>query len=446
MDRITSEDKHFSHVSPFACSGKGAATGTSTFVPLLLVVVAFGVYLTDFGLRVEHVVIYPLFFVSLLIHAIRQTILNRVRQLLLLLVLFGLALFWLLTITWILTGGCNPWIVLANADNYAIPIAVIFVLSAFLRKCSEQDASIITVKVCDLLVIILATNSLMIIIQVTTGASFFFEPFMPPANSLTGLTVWQHSLNMGRYIGLFSTPFEAGITYTLGIFSWLYAANLRKRNSIFRQMFLLLMIIGGVLTVSKAFLLGLFIFIVYLLTDYKRSKIIINWRLILIVPLAVFITDILVGQWKGLDYFLRLFSFERRHPLDLISLYSAGRYGAVDSWVSSSFICVLRESPLCGFGLGNRTVVDSAYLYAFWHGGIVGLVIQLSILFILGWNGIRNFKYCEEGKFLTVLTVYVVIANLGAPVLTKNKFATVFWVIVSLLFMTIAYKRRRVQS
>lgn len=446
MGRITSEDRHFTHVSPFACSGKGPATGISTFVPLLLVVATFGIYLTDFGLRVEHLVIYPLFFISLLVHALRQTLLNRVRMLFLLVVLLGVLFFWLLAVTLISTGGGNLRAILANADNFAIPIAIIFVMSAFIRNYSEQNAQRMLVKVCNLLAIILAINGLMTIIQVITGASFFFKPFMATADPLTGLTVWDRSLNMGRYIGVFSTPFEAGITYSMGIFGWLHTAKLRRRNSIFQQVLLMLIIVGGILTVSKAFLLGLLIFIVYLFTDYKRAKTIINWRLILIVPLAVSFGDMVMRQWKGLNFFLRLFLFEVTNFSDLIILFSGNRYGIADSGTLNKFVYIWREAPLSGLGLGDSSVCDSAYLYNFLHGGLVALAIQFLILFILGWNGIKSFKYCEEGKFLTVLTAYVVIANLGAPVLTKNKFATVFWVIVSLLFMIIAYKRRRVHS
>ena len=50
----------------------------------------------------------------------------------------------------------------------------------------EQDLQKMLVKVCNLLVIILAINGLMTIIQVITGASFFFKPFMAPADPLTG--------------------------------------------------------------------------------------------------------------------------------------------------------------------------------------------------------------------------------------------------------------------
>lgn len=445
MARITSGGKHIREFRPFACREKGAATGFSALIPLIIVVAAFGIYLTDFGLRLEHIIIYPLFFISLLMHALKRPLLSKVRPLFLLVVLLSINFVWLVLITLVSTGEGTLWVVLANADNFAIPIAIIFVLSAFIRNYSGHDAQRMLVKVCDLLVIILATNGLLTIVQVTTGISFFFQPFLPPPDAVTGLTLWDRSLTMGRYIGLFSSPFEAGITYSLGLFGWLYAAKVKKRKNIFNRVLLVLMIVGGILTVSKAFLLGLFIFIVYLLTDYKRAKPVFDWRLILLVPLVLVLADIVVEQWAGLAFFLRLFSFEERSLSDLYVLFSAGRYGISDSDVWIRVATVFREMPFCGFGLGNRTITDSAYLYTLWHGGLVALVIQLFVLFVLVWYGIKCFKYIEEAKFMTILMVYVAIANLGAPVLTKNRFATVVWVIICLL-MVIVRKWHTVHS
>ena len=446
MARMILEDRLLNPDSPFACSGKGAVTSTSTFVPLLLIVAAFGIYLTDFGLRVEHLVIYSLFCISLPVHMLEKTHLIRVRPLFLLAMLFSVNFLWLLLITLVSTEKGNLRAILANADNFIIPTAIIFLMSAFLRRIIQQDAQRILVKVCDLLVLILAINGLMTVIHVITGESFFFEPFMAPADPLTGRTVWDGSLNMGRYIGVFSTPFEAGITYTLGIFAWVHAAKLRRRSSMSWQVLLVLIVVGGILSVSKAFLLGLFMFIVYLFTDYKRVKTIINWRLILIVPSLVFLTGIFVKQWKGLDFLLRLFLVKVANFNELIILFSGRRYGIENPGSESLAAYVWRTAPFSGLGLGDSSVCDSAYLYNFLHGGLVTLMIQLLILCVLGWSGLKSSKYCEEGKLLTVLTVYVAVANLGAPVLTKNKFATVFWVIVSLVFMIIAHKRRSISE
>jgi len=445
MERITSGGKHIRDSRPFAFREKSSATGFSALIPLIIVVAAFGIYLTDFRLRLEHIIIYPLFFISLLMHALKRSLLTKVRPLFLLVVLLSMNFVWLVVATLVSTGEGTLWVALANADNFVIPIAIIFVLSAFIRNYSGKDAQRMLVKVCDLLVIILATNCLLTIVHVITGISFFFQPFLPPSDAVTGLTVWDRSLNMGRYIGLFATPFEAGITYSLGLFGWLYAANVKKKRNIFNQVLLVLMIAGGMLTVSKAFLLGLFIFIVYLHTDYKRAKTVYNWRLILLVPLVFVLADIVVEKWAGLAFFQRLFSFEERSLPDLGMLYSAGRYGTSGSDVWVRVACVFRESPFFGFGLGNRSVTDSAYLYNLWHGGLVALLFQLLVLFVLVRYGTKCFKYVEEAKFMTILTVYVVIANLGAPVLTKNKFATVVWVIICLL-MVIVRKWHTVHS
>ena len=156
---------------------------------------------------------------------------------------------------------------------------------------------------------------------------------------------------MGRYIGLFASPFEGGITYSLGILGWLWAANISNNKSFFNQILLVLMFIGGILAVSKAFLVGIFIFILYLLTDVKRAKIIINWRLILSVPLVSFFCFTVMKEWNGIAYLLQLFLFEDRNLEALIMFFSAGRYGASDTdvWIRTQL--VLRLAPFSGFGL-----------------------------------------------------------------------------------------------
>jgi hypothetical protein len=85
--------------------------------------------------------------------------------------------------------------------------------------------------------------------------------------------------------------------------------------------------------------------------------------------------------------------------------------------------------------MGMRTIVDNAFLEVFWIGGLVALAIYVFIIIVPLLQGVINFKVSNEAQLLVVLSIFVITVSTGAPVLTKNKFATVFWLIVTLLFV-----------
>ena len=115
MARMMSDNIGIAQIGSFAYSGKKPALGisVSTLVPILLVMAAFGIYITDFGFRLEHFIIYPLFYISLLMHPKRITLLKKIRPLFILVLMWIGLFFWLITVTLVSTGLDNFRIVLA---------------------------------------------------------------------------------------------------------------------------------------------------------------------------------------------------------------------------------------------------------------------------------------------------------------------------------------------
>jgi hypothetical protein len=152
---------------------------------------------------------------------------------------------------------------------------------------------------------------------------------------------------------------------------------------------------------------------------------------LLLLPIVTFGYIRLIEQWRGANYFLRLFELERAS----LVFFSAGRYGADASGVVSRANYIWQQSPFYGLGMGMRTIVDNAFLEVFWIGGLVALAIYVFIIIVPLLQGVINFKVSNEAQLLVVLSIFVITVSTGAPVLTKNKFATVFWLIVTLLFV-----------
>jgi len=414
------------------------------FIPLLLVISFFGFYIPNFGLRTSHLILYSLFLVALLIHATRRPSLIKISPFIPLVFLWGLLLLWYYLSSVVSESGFDYVKILAMADNIVAPVAIILIMTAFLRKATAQIISNILIQVCNLLSILLAINSLLILVNFFWDISFFFAFFQPASDPIRGTTVWERSLTMGRYIGLFVAPFEAGVTYTLGIIVWLYVRRKQISSSFFQQACLGLMIIGSALSVSKTSIFAVPLIIGYAILNFRHIKNIFNWRLAVIILLIAQLYIRGKDFWSGSNLFMRYFSLEYFS----LSLVSGNRYGSDSFGVMQKFKAVWSQSPLFGFGIGhgfgavNPTVADSAYLEVFWIGGLVALIIYFLIFCFLFRPGLVNFKISEEAKFLTMLNIYVALAGLGAPVLTLNNISIIFWILTSLLFIIINFQRR----
>jgi hypothetical protein len=406
-----------------------------TRIPVLFVIFTFGFYISSFGIRLEHFLIYPLFVISILIKSRKKTILNRTPDLFSIAFLWSAMLLWFIFVTLIHIGQYKNYTsIFATIDNFLIPVCMIVVLTTILTDYSILDLIETLRRVILTLLIILLINSTLIIIHMIFDISFFFNLFLPLSNNLTESTVWSRSLNMGRYIGIFSTPFESGIVYSLGMFSWIYLFKKQAKN-LFSYILLLGLFMGGILSVSKAFILAIPLFLLFYFR-HNKIRLVLNGRVLLyvfsLIPLILILQKKIIVQWEGLSYFLRLFNLKSNN---FISLFTGGRLGFEETGVKTTLFKVFEEVPLHGFGMANRTTVDMAYLEIMWIGGIIGLVFYIGVLGIVLYSTLKNRKITLESTYLNFLSLYVIFVSLGAPVLTKNKFSTIYWMILTLIFM-----------
>jgi hypothetical protein len=206
----------------------------------------------------------------------------------------------------------------------------------------------------------------------------------------------ERSLRNFRYVGVFGSPFEAGVICF--ILLW-FGKN--KINIIL----LILVFISGILTLSKAFILGIpFLLFRYDLIRFKLRNIIIFSTIFSII---FFFGIYFIEYWSGIKRLVDILTLNSKNN-SVIDLLFAGRYGSEDSVVSSRL-------SLYNFIVPNGFVtsdypLDSLIIYCQHAFGIYGIPLLISI-------------YYSFYKFNKKLCLYLVLASLGAPLIFKNYIA-----------------------
>lgn len=410
-------------------------------LPLWLIIASFGPYVFPaYGLRSEHLLIYPLLLFSVPILLMRQRPFYLYTPILgMLVLLLGITL-WTLLVT--LMGGYTTELsynLVSSLENYIQPVAVIILVLCWTNFKSYTELSQLFNRLCRLFILLLCLNSLLAILSIFFDLFFVVRPFVE--SCFGGASVSQRAWGMARYSGIFNQPIENGMTYSLGLLSWGYLARIQARTGFADYGKLFMLIVGGVLSVSKIFILGgIPLFVLYWnpMANFQKY---FNWRVALAAIMGYCAILWMIQFWTGWDYFLRLFKIGGE--ANLVFLFTGGRFGAESTDVLSRFAQVWQEAPLHGFGFGAISCLDNGYLEFFFQGGMVALFGYFALLAIFFWWGLKSFlRGYKEGRILLALLVLVVGASLGAPVLTLNRFSTIFWVLNTFLFLMLQMKRK----
>lgn len=296
----------------------------------------------------------------------------------------------------------------AALENLAQPILVLIVVDYVARH--GRNASVnATDKFLDTFIVIvsvlLSANTVIAFLSIgfRDEVSLVLAPFIRGH-------VWLDSYLNQRYLGVFNQPMEAGLAYGV----MFIALTNRAKN--FRKAFTFicstLVLIGGILSLSKVFFLAFFIGAGVVVWRNKR----------LFVPSLILSS---AGVW---------WLAGRGYVLDLIVL-TAGRFSADQGGTLVRLVeYVAKESLWFGTGLPHLgAALDSGYMEYFVYGGLTGLslffALQLAILY-LAMRAPRSNRKIAIG-----LTVFAVVANLGAPVFTLNRASIIFWVVTSLVLV-----------
>ncbi|EGI2114813.1 hypothetical protein FH832_002877 [Listeria monocytogenes] len=404
--------------------------------PILVLISAFGPYLSvSLGIKSDSLLIFmisPLF----LLCAFLSNITRVKTSLFIIFAVWSSSVVYLLMRT-LLSNTYSLSSIIAEMKNLGHPIAIMMALMFVIFRNKDSGESLI-IKSSHILIYLLSLNTVWIFIGFFVDLSAINQWFWRGDESVA-----YRAMSNGRFSGIFNQPMEAGIAYTIGLFAWVYLMDKRAVKIGLKYTLLLsLIIVGGLLSVSKVFIFGgLLIFIVNCLSIKSiRSRIV---RLVILIVLIGFpVYELLSHTWNGFQYLFRFFDANNQQQ-GLLSLLTAGRYGGTDAHQSSLFKSVWESNRMYGEGLGSQKVIDSAFFHFFGTGGLIGLALYILILISIAFVAIRfylKYKGNAESRFLICIAIIIVLSSSGAPVLTLNRSSVIVWMFLSILISYLSLK------
>lgn len=390
---------------------------------VILMVAAAGPYLVS-NFRVEHFVIYPLAGLAVILRW--RTITARILG-------SGLTLVgaWtMLMAIGVMAIQTTPPIAQrweygsfpAGVDTVLMPMLVVLIVIGFAPRPTTVDSLWFTCKIIVALGVINGVIS--VVTMLIPDLTVLLRPFWGAVD--TDSTVADRAMDMGRFSGIFNQPAEAGLFYSLAALSAIavYANSPRKLWPS-----LVVITVGGLLTVSKVFLfVGLPIALVYLFTRGTLMQRLS--RLAAVGALAVVIFSApFIQTWSGLEYLLR---FADAGEQSVLELFTAGRWNE-GSTLLGVFEYIYHASPLVGVGFRGLSVpYDSAWAEIAVFTGFLGVGLLTLVYLALSAYSIL-LKDAGAKAYCVVLSVVLIGASFGISSLTLNRVAVLIWVIIGII-------------
>lgn len=398
----------------------GSQYRLGTVVVVTVVIAVFGPYVASGSIRTEQAAIYGLL-LALLPFRLRKLHVPR----------YGAEL----TFAWAAyaaigiigahsaTDLISRWLpgsTLAGIDNLLLPAATMLLVWTAVPKDTAPVVLNLAAKV---IAYATAANGVLAILMTQFDLSIFLRPFVAPEGDTS--TVAERAAQLGRVAGVFGQPAEAGLAYGIGGLAACYV----WRNKLLRMYLVLApIIVGGLLSVSKIFILGALPLILWRVWRNRNGNKAVLVILVAAAPLGLAESGF-VQDWVGIGYLGRL--FHSPPSADLISFYTASRFGS-QSTLTDVINEVTRLDPWVGVGAsGLQVPYDNGWVEAFVVSGIIGIVCYtatLLIIFIMG----RTDTDETRRAFVTALALFATGASIGLPAMTANRAGSLLWLLVAL--------------
>jgi hypothetical protein len=391
----------------------------------LLTVAALGPYTPVTGVRTEQIAVYAaLGFGLLRLNWIRGRAPARIAPPAVLMA--SLAVIAILgsvdrapNLTGFVSGG-----LIAGLDNVLLPVATIGAVWLATTRCSDLDQPLLVA--CRIVVWAAVVNTAAATMSITMDLTPVLTRFWENGSAQA---VAERAAQLGRFTGIFNQPAEAGLFYGVAL---MVALFLYREHNVRLAFVTPVIVAGGVLTVSKVFLLvGLPIGLVLLLRNRERRR-----RRLIGVGAAVSVGSLVAVIWSGTHwvggtYLARLF-VPPAGGGSTVDLYTAGRLGD-DSTLRALVESVLDTAPWFGVGVqGLAVAYDNGWVEALVVGGLAGAVIYSLVLgyLLVAW---RRTPGGPTTDLLGGLALLLLGASVGLPALTANRVATIAWILIVLL-------------
>jgi len=317
---------------------------------------------------------------------------------------------------------------LAGIDNLLGPIAILAITWALTGSTANNETIVRTV--CGITVWAMAANTALEIWAVAGGHIDLSSWHGPQTLALTSA---ERLEVMGRFCGIFSQPTDAGLLFSIAVVA---VVHLYRQRPWLLVPVMIILAVGGILTVSKTFL-----FVGLPVGIYQMIKVRGNRKSRAVAAIVTLLTGGALAQtsilpaWSGEDYLLRLFTMDGS-----LELFTAGRYGS-ESSLSGAVDAVMSIAPFGGVGAqGLAVAYDSGPVEALVMAGLVGVVCYVGITLLIvraAWKSAPEFR-----RLATGLGLIAAAASAGAPALTANRAGTILWLILGLTALSSRSDRR----
>lgn len=318
-----------------------------------------------------------------------------------------------------------PWLpgsALAGLDNVWLPVGVMLLAVMYIRPNNRQSVLMAT---CKATVLFAAVNAVVAVAETRRNLTPTLQHWWSSGVNETGTRpTAELAIDYGRYGGLLNHPAEAGLLYGLAAFCALYVW--RERPG---RLYLALtpIMLGGLVSVSKIFLLVAVPVVLWQILRTRRSK----YGLFFIggfIAVAVYQTGVL-SKWRGTGFLDQLFSPTTSDGF--IQHYSAGRFGA-GSTLNVVVEAILHTSPLLGVGAqGALVAYDNGWVEAIVTAGLVGVVCYTVALLLMA--RLAHRLEGAEKSLAWGVTLVAGFGSLGLPTLTANRSGLLLWLLVGIL-------------
>jgi hypothetical protein len=400
------------------------ANQRGVFLVTILMFSAFGPYIIK-GVRTEQIAIYA----AALLMLLRSLYSIRCSR-----AIYPIVCLWGVYLGVGLLGALVPPVnesmyarssIVAGLDNLVLPIAVLVIVLA-LQTLGAEPLQLLR-RIALLTVSLMCLNTLAAIAQYR-GVSW--SQWWDGGNSVASTA--KNAAQLGRFSGLINQPAEAGILYGAALMCALYLWRRKPQRLLLAIAFLM---VGGIMTVSKIFLLiALPLAVLQIMLSRERRNFYVLAVVGLITGLLVVIESGLAPALSGLTQLQQV--LPGSDGQSAIATFTAGRYGSTSSL--QSVVDAVTSGPVVfGFGLGGLQVpYDSGFVEALVMSGVLGVACY-SLVLAAVYRQWRRAIVGPERTLLGFLLILLTLASFGVPALTANRVSSVIWLLLASLLLAV---------
>jgi len=316
-------------------------------------------------------------------------------------------------------------------DHYFRPVSILLVAAVAFHgrdRASRERTLVHTIRA--LLVGTTLNTLLQIAAAVGTDVEWLLGPFRPGASVYLDVSVAELAAGNNRFTGVFNQPIEQGLVYAFALLGCVYV----WRNGGLSRLELLVgsgfVFVGGVLGISKVFLLGGIPVALALAVAQGGLRPRHVLGAVVALALMAFGGWLVFSRWEGGAMVLALLQM-LVDPERALYAVTGGRVGTVslgEELIISQMLLAFRRSPLFGVGTASGILFqDNEYVMTLAECGLAGFALLLARTVAMAAPLARASRRDPVLPLFVALIVVTVGGALGGPITGIPRSGTVLW-------------------